>query len=229
MIGDDLNQMTKRKTKTMTENDPFSLNIDLDARALKAAALGCIQKDKDQPYRPALHCVALDISPVAVVAVGLGGHKMIVAKAGEGLPALKPQTLLIPRKIIDKLKGKETFVSLAILGELNPYGTIMNPKGVFEYGESTIKFDFQDEVFPEWRRLCPTTATGEAADYATITLESVQKAYSLMSHKKKGNYVKILHNGTSPARIVFEGVDAFAVIMPLRLDIDLDTPLPAWV
>lgn len=213
---------------TTEQNTPFSLNMNLDLRALKAAALGCIQKDTDQPYRLALHCVGLDISPVAVVAVGVDGRKMIVAKAGEGLPDLKPQTLLIPRKIIDKLKGKETFVSLAIFGELNHCGIIMNPKGVFGYGEGTLNFAFQDEVFPDWRRLCPTTATGEAADYATITLESVQKAYSLMSHKKKGNYIKILQNGTNAARVVLEGVDAFAVIMPLRLAIDLNTPLPEW-
>lgn len=214
---------------TTQKPTPFYFQMALDVRALKAAALGCIQKDSDQPYRHALHCVALDIGPDNVVAVGLDGHKMIAARVGVGVPELKPQSLLIPRKTIDKLKESATVTGLTITGERNAWGEV-NPqaKGVFEWEETSISFTFQDEVYPDWRRLCPATATGEAADYDTAILDSVQKAYSFFFTKKKGHYVKILHNGIEPARVVFENVDAFAVIMPLRLDIPLNTPLPAW-
>lgn len=214
---------------TTQEPTPFYLQMALDVRALKAAALGCIQKDSDQPYRHALHCVALDVGPDNVVAVGLNGHKMIAARVGVGVPELKPQSLLIPRKTIDKLKESATVTGLTITGERNACGEV-NPKakGVFEWEETSISFTFQDEVFPDWRSICPATATGETADYDTEILNSVQKAYSLFFTKKKGHYVKILHNGIEPARVVFENVDAFAVIMPLRLDIPLNTPLPAW-
>ncbi len=214
---------------TTQEPTPFYLQMALDVRALKAAALGCIQKDSDQPFRYAMHCVALDIGPDNVVAVGLDGHKMIAARVGVGVPELKPQTLLIPRKTIDKLKASDMVAGIMITGELNGYGGI-NPKakGVFECEGTSINFTFQDEVYPDWRRLCPATATGEAADYAAVTLDSVQKAYSLFFEKKKGHYIKILHNGTEPTRVVFEGMDAFAVIMPLRQNTPLDTPLPAW-
>jgi hypothetical protein len=64
---------------TTQEPIPFTMQIKIGARSLKAAAIGCIQKDNDQPYRYALHCVALDISPADVVAIGLDGHKMIAA------------------------------------------------------------------------------------------------------------------------------------------------------
>ncbi len=216
---------------TTPANKPFSATAFLDLRAVKAAALGCIQKDSDQPYRGALHCVALDISPAAIVAVGIDGHKMIAAYAGEGIPDVKPQTLLIPRKIIDTLKGKRLAGCLSINGETNPYGGIVaGAKGVLASCDVSLSFDFQDEVFPQWREIYDAKpATGEAAQYNAVVMADIQKAYNLFFWKKtKNDYIRVLHNGNNPTRVVFAGVDAFAVVMPLNLKDDSSPSLPEW-
>ena len=218
---------------TTQEPIPFTMQIKIGARSLKAAALGCIQKDNNQPFRYAFHCVALDISAVDVVAIGLDGHKMIAASAGQGLPDVKPQTLLIPRKIIDKIKlGKGNGCTLKIEGFQNEYGTFLASKGLkgtLVYDGMSLNFDFQDEVFCDWRQICHATATGEAGHFNLSILSEVQKAYELcFETKPKGKYIQILHNGNQSTRVLFEGVDAFAVIMPLRLNENHTTPLPDW-
>lgn len=214
---------------------PFTMQIKIGARSLKAAAIGCIQKDNDQSYRHALHCVALDISPADVVAIGLDGHKMIAASAGQGLPDVKPQTLLIPRKIIDKIKlGKSNACTLNIEGFQDENGifiagTVRGLNGTLVYDDMRLDFVFQGEVFPDWRRLCPATATGEAGHFNLSILSDVQKAYELcFETKPKGKYIQILHNGNQSTRVLFEDVDAFAVIVPLRLNENYTTPLPDW-
>ena len=218
---------------TTPANKPFALTAFLDLRALKAAALGCIQKDSDQPYRGAFHCVALDISPAAIVAVGLSGHKMVAAYAGEGITDVKPQTLLIPRKIIDKIKlGKTGNCTLQIAGLKNGYGSFLarGLKGALSYDGVVLSFDFQDEVFPQWRQLYDAKpATGEAAQYNAVVMADVQKAYNLFFEKKtKNDYIRVLHNGNNPTRVVFEGINAFAVVMPLNLKDDSSPSLPEW-
>jgi len=218
---------------TTPANKPFALTAFLDLRALKAAALGCIQKDSDQPYRGAFHCVALDISPAAIVAVGLSGHKMVAAYAGEGITDVKPQTLLIPRKIIDTIKlGKTGNCTLQIAGLKNGYGSFLarGLKGALSYDGVVLSFDFQDEVFPQWRQLYDAKpATGEAAQYNAVVMADVQKAYNLFFEKKtKNDYIRVLHNGNNPTRVVFEGINAFAVVMPLNLKDDSSPSLPEW-
>ena len=217
---------------TTPANKPFALTAFLDLRALKAAALGCIQKDSDQPYRGAFHCVALDISPAAIVAVGIDGHKMIAAYAGEGITDVKPQTLLIPRKIIDTIKlGKTGNCTLQIAGLKNGYGSFLarGLKGALSYDGVVLSFDFQDESFPQWRQVCDAKpATGEAAHYATAVMADIQKAYNLFFEKKNKDYIRVLHNGNNPTRVVFAGVNAFAVVMPLNLKDDSSPSLPEW-
>jgi hypothetical protein len=218
---------------TTIEPTPFTLQLTLSVRSLKAAAMGCIQKDSDQPYRHAMHCVALDISPVAVVAVGLSGHKMVAAYAGEGITDVKPQTLLIPRKIIDRIKlGKTGNCTLQIAGLKNGYGSFLAEglKGGLSYDGVVLSFDFQDEVFPQWRQLYDAKpATGEAAQYNTAIMADIQKAYNLFFEKKtKNDYIRVLHNGNNPTRVVFEGINAFAVVMPLNLKDDSSPSLPEW-
>jgi len=218
---------------TTIEPTPFTLHLTLSVRSLKAAAMGCIQKDSDQPYRGAFHCVALDISPAAIVAVGIDGHKMIAAYAGEGTPDIKPQTLLIPRKIIDKIKlGKTGNCTLQIAGLKNGYGSFLarGLKGALSYDGVVLSFDFQDEVFPQWRQVYDAKpATGEAAQYNAVVMAEIQKAYNLFFEKKtKNDYIRVLHNGNNPARVVFAGVNAFAVVMPLNLKDDSSPSLPEW-
>jgi hypothetical protein len=218
---------------TTIEPTPFTLQLTLSVRSLKAAAMGCIQKDSDQPFRRAMHCVALDISPAAVVAVGLSERKMVAAYAGEGIHDVKPQTLLIPRKIIDRIKlGKTGNCMLQIAGLKNEHGSFLTRglKGSLSYDGVVLSFDFQDDYFPQWRQLCDTKpATGEAAHYATAVMADIQKAYNLFFEKKtKNDYIRVLHNGNNPARVVFAGVNAFAVVMPLNLKDDSSPSLPEW-
>jgi hypothetical protein len=218
---------------TTIEPTPFTLHLTLSVRSFKAAAMGCLQKDSDQPHRHAMHCVALDISPVAVVAVGLSGHKMVAAYAGEGITDVKPQTLLIPRKIIDTIKlGKTGNCTLHIAGLKNGYGSFLarGLKGALSYDGVVLSFDFQDEVFPQWRQVYDAKpATGEAAQYNAVVMAEIQKAYNLFFEKKtKNDYIRVLHNGNNPTRVVFEGINAFAVVMPLNLKDDSSPSLPEW-
>jgi hypothetical protein len=209
---------------TTETTNQLNLTLNLDYRALKAATMACIQKQKRFSHRKAMHCVALDISPQGVIAVATDGHTLIAMKAGEGVIDVEPVTVLIPFETFDRLKlSKSTSDCIITLtGTITRWG----PKkvtGTLLHDGSSVAFTGEEESFPDWRRLFKDcfpqgcTSHTNVGHFNPANISKMQQAYSLFLTKKdKLKFVQIVHNGLNAARIVFDGVDGEGLIMPLK-------------
>ncbi len=209
---------------TNETTNQLNLTLTLDYRALKAAAMACIQKQDRFSHRKAMHCVALDISPQGVIAVATDGHTLIAMKAGEGVTDVEPVTVLIPFEAIDRLKlSKATNDCIVTLtGSSTKWGFI-KVTGTLLHDGSSVAFTGEEESFPDWRRLFKDyfpqgcTSHTNVGHFNPANISKMQQAYSLFLTKKdKLKFVQIIHNGQNAARVVFDGVDGEGLIMPLK-------------
>jgi hypothetical protein len=218
----------------MTTETIFNVTLNLDYRALKAAAMACIQK-QDRSHRKALSCVALDISPQGVIAVATDGHTLIAMKAGEGVTDVEPVTVLIPFETIDRLKLSKITndCTITLNGIISTWGPI-KVTGTLLHDGSSVAFTGEEESFPDWRRLFKDyfvytcTSHKDIGHFNPANISKMQQAYSLFLTKKdKLKFVQIVHNGLNAARVVFDGVDGEGLIMPLKGDNSFP-PLATW-
>jgi hypothetical protein len=222
--------------QTMTTETIFNITLNLDYRALKAAAMACIQKQDRFPHRKAMHCVALDISPQGVVAVATDGHTLIAMKAGEGVTDVESATVLIPFETIDRLKLSKATNDCTIT--LSGLITTWGPKkvtGTLLHDGSSVAFTGEEEPFPAWRRIFKDyfpkgcTSHKDVGHFNPANISKMQQAYSLFLTKKdKLRFVQIVHNGQNAARVVFDGVDGEGLIMPLKGDNSFPS-LATWI
>jgi hypothetical protein len=93
-------------------------------------------------------------------------------------------------------------------------------------GATTATSPTVDGRFPDWRRVTPTSATNEPAQYQPEYIASFGKIGELFGGK---NVKCVIHyNGTGAALVTFTHSEAIGVIMPLRVDSDKHPGLPTW-
>jgi DNA polymerase-3 subunit beta len=184
-------------------NQFFIKQSTLDAMLLLAGK-------KDIRYY--LNGLYIEYAPAFTRVVGCDGHKLGVYQAaaentGSG-------SIIIPRDVIENLpKGnKEFLLGFTQLETGNQWQIIT--------GAASVNFAPCEGTYPDFRRVTHgIKTTGEAGGFNVEYLNQFEKCGNLLagSKSKAGNRVRIHHNGTSGAMIVFNGVDNFAgVVMPLR-------------
>jgi DNA polymerase-3 subunit beta len=183
-------------------NQFFIKQSTLDAMLLLAGK-------KDIRYY--LNGLYIEYAPTFTRVVGCDGHKLGIYQAaaentGSG-------SLIIPRDVIENLpKGNKEFLLGFTKLECSQWQIIT--------GAASINFAPCEGTYPDFRRVAQGVKTsGEAGGFNVEYLSQFEKCGNLLagSKSKAGNRVRIHHNGTSGAMIVFNGVENFAgVIMPLR-------------
>ena len=94
-----------------------------------------------------------------------------------------------------------------------------------------VTFEPIQAEYPDWRRVVPVEASGEASQFNAAYIGELGKAARvLMKHSKTmpaESLVHIHHNGTSGALVTFGArTDCFAVLMPkMRGEMDADEAL----
>ena len=85
-----------------------------------------------------------------------------------------------------------------------------------------------DFAFPDWRRVFPSSVSGEAAQFDAAYPALFLKAARMFA---KDAQIRIGHNGLSPALVSWlpseAGLDAFGVLMPMRTKDHMTVP-PMW-
>lgn len=158
-----------------------------------------------------LNGLYIEYAPAFTRVVGCDGHKLGVYQAaaentGSG-------SLIIPRDVIENLpKGNKEFLLGFTKLECSQWQIIT--------GAASVNFAPCEGTYPDFRRVTHgVKTTGEAGGFNLEYLNQFEKCGNLLagSKSKAGSRVRIHHNGTSGAMIVFNGVENFAgVIMPLR-------------
>jgi DNA polymerase-3 subunit beta len=86
-----------------------------------------------------------------------------------------------------------------------------------------------DGRFPDWRKVIPTTSSGELQQFDPALITRWGQIHSTLG-ASKNSFPRIHHNGTGPAYIGNLWRDAIGVLMPVRDEGDVRdrAPLPSW-
>lgn len=165
----------------------------------------------DQDVRYYLNGVLLDFA--AGLAVATDGHRLLVAKVkteGEG-------EVIIPRELLeDVVRGKQADVVITAVDS----SIIVNRGGT--HG-TTFKCEAIDGRYPDWRRIIPSTTSGELAHFNPQYVLDAHRSLAELRGKPGDtmNVAPLQHNGDSAAVMVLGDAiavvpEAIAVIMPTR-------------
>ena len=189
----------------------------INLKALKAVALFC-SKDETRYY---LKGVNLQFRSDHVIMVATNGHYLTALRQSldEPLDSELPDTI-VPIELIDRIKLDKKID----MAELYIDGRRIS----ITYMGATYQDGAIDASFPDWRRVSPSSVSGEAAQFDAAYPALFLKAARMFA---KDAQIKIGHNGLSPALVSWlpseDGLDAFGVLMPMRTK-DHMTVAPTW-
>lgn len=204
-----------------------NITFDIDIRALKAAAIA----SGTEQTRYYLNGVCIQHAPTGPVFVATDGHRLIAARhdwqsdaPAPFAPVIVPLELLKRVKIVRKASDVATVTLSAGEGDAR--------KVAIDYAGATVAANAIDCTFPDWRRVIPQSEpSGVAAQFQAQYFDAFRDAMAILAGGKTDAQPRIAHNGDSPA-IVDLGdagaVQAFGVLMPLRIKRDFLTRAPEW-
>lgn len=186
------------------------MQFTITTNQIKALLLTSAKKD----IRAYLNGVYFESTTRGIVAVSTDGHRLLAIQVlndeAQGLSAI------LPREALEKAV-KTKAVSLII--------TIEADRFTLDDGTQTTSGLLLDGRFPDWRRVIPSTTSGEPSSFQNEYLADFDKAARLLC----GGNCKVLHNGTSGALIRFATDQAVGVVMPLRDSYTAENAPPAFV
>ena len=189
----------------------------INLKALKAVAL-FVSKDETRYY---LKGVNVQFREDHIIMVATNGHYLTAMRQSLDEPLDSPiADTIIPIELIDRIKltKHDDKAELYVDGH----------KVTITYMGATYVDGHIDATFPDWRRITPSSVSGEAAQYDASYAALYMKAARMFD---KSAQIKIAHNGLSPALVTWlpveSGLDAFGVLMPIRSNGALTVP-PTW-
>ena len=160
-----------------------------------------------------LEGIAVDCTKERMVLVATDGHILVaipIPEEGVLEPSTDAGIYILPRWELENAKpikaGRSSF----------RYDiTIENDTFTLE-GALKISAKLLDGTYPVWRRVVPTTLSGEVAQFDARLLAKLAKANALFGGEENRMYLH--HNGNGTAR-VSGAPNALMLIMPMRHDL----------
>lgn len=213
------------------------MKLTIDHNILKALLIVAPKQD----VRYYLKGVLIDVRAQDVALVATNGHVLLsVPYLGDVEGDRVVGQWIIPREAIEAVKPcKVGRTVLPITIEIIPGAqtpdpdrpgvTIKSPDAITIAGATTTTTKSVDGRYPDWRRVMPTAASLEVAQFDPALVALIGDVHSLLSGSTKSKPV-VHHNGNTGALVSGLGRDALGVIMPLRVDADdMQHPgLPSW-
>lgn len=207
------------------------MKTQINLRTLKAVALAA-STEETLFY---LNGVLLDIAPHRVIYVATDGHRMLVAHEAldaesEDGPFDLTGQFIVPNGVIKDIK---------ITGRNAITHDILESEGV-PATKLTLQrlgkiFTPIDGTFPDYRRVIPAPHKGAPKDwphYNADYLATFAKFHQIMTAGRLDQsgcrYRLCAEDSSSPAAVLFDDLDAFGVIMPVRT-YDPEWKHPSWL
>lgn len=199
------------------------IKITFDARTLKAALI-CTSTDETRYY---LKGVAVQFDGDKLFIAATDGHRLIAMQPEFTIerddtdPANRADfgSVIIPAGIVKNLKLARGLDDCTL--------TIDGNKGEIEHAGQSVRFNFIDGSFPNWRAVVPPSISGETAQFDARYIGELPKICAAFGDKN--HKIEIEHNGESPAFIALNlPMPYVCLIMPYRGTKNPVT-LPPWI
>lgn len=184
--------------------------IQIKYNVLKAAAILSSKKD----VRYYLQGVLIQATPNETRAVATDGHLL---GAIQDLSAANDTAgmieLIVPRDVIDRLKAPARSADIWVRLE-----RLDDQQWRMTHGTTSQLFEAVDGRFPDYSRVIPTEASGEAAQIDPGLIGRMHSAICTAAGSKRA-HMELRLNGTGPAMAhmaATEPLNFVGVIMPLR-------------
>jgi len=215
----------------------MQFNIEINARLLKAVALGATNSES----RYYLRGVYVEFFADHITLTATDGHKLIAGRqtrvdTGEGDSAAGQPGVILPLDMIDKIKLGRKAPDYATLS-FESKGDNLQARFLQLKFDATTQSGFEVEAsYPAARRVAPVSITGEQAAFDPEILITFTKAAKLAHNTIGAPATPVVHhNGLSPALVswladgVLPGCKAFGVAMPMRVKGEYaELPDVAW-
>ena len=194
--------------------------IVLPFNKLKAMLLFAAKKDIRE-YLNGI-CFEFNGSPDHAIMVAADDVRILAVREThvEDAPTT-PTRIVVRRAALDKLKAPA-----GAMAELYLSAT----EASVRVGGMTADLKVEVDGFPNWKRIVPSTVSGEVAQFNPAFVMDAIKAAELMGWNPKNGVVPILHNGDKAAVFDFgPDADAFGLLMPVRVKTEyVQLRIPAW-
>ena len=146
--------------------------------------------------------------------VSTDGHCLLAVNVDATLDDIAFGQVVIPRDALEAITrgGKVTDILTITYGAEGLW--------IAREGGLTSKVEPIDGKFPDYARVFPKEASGEAGQFDPDLLARISKALRLATFPPKAKPVTVGHNGTSSALVFFHGYSerGIAVCMPIRAE-----------
>lgn len=201
------------------------MKITITHDAIKALLLIAPKAD----IRYYLNGLCVDVRNGAATLVATDGHRLLaVPVTADNVEGASDGQYIIPRDVLDAVKPVKV-----TRGDTLPLTIEIVETRITITGATTATSPTVDGTYPDWRRVTPTSANNEPAQFNSDYLGSFGKVAELLGAKTKTGVTAVIHhNGTGAALVTFPCSEAIGVIMPCRVDATgsaVQHPgLPAW-
>ena len=172
--------------------------------------------------------VALECTASGWLALATDGHVMTIGRLNNAATDAAPigTQIIIPRDVALGMAKQ--------FGAVLTFDTSLGPR-TLRHGDVTVTLDPNAATwtFPDWRRVVPTTISGEVAQFdpavtgpAHAVALDMYNAWRKPRDRKQTLFAHLAHNGKGASCITFADVDLYAIVMPMRSD---PIPRPCWV
>lgn len=196
--------------------------ITLYPNALRAAS-HAMAKDDIRYY---LNGALIEATPTETIVVSTNGHFLIVTRSVNENQLVKPVQFIMPRSIVEQICKQIR------RADTNPVviTAAADDQWTVALREWSVTFTPVGGNFPAWRRVVPSTTTGEAAQFNPTYMAKVAKAVIDIGGYKRFPPV-VRHNG-SKGTLILPGNptdhDFIAVVMPVQSEEAGPAVTPAW-
>jgi|688.fasta_scaffold221432_2 DNA polymerase-3 subunit beta len=210
----------------------------LDHDVIKALLIAAPKRD----VRYYLVGACIDVRESDITLVATDGHMLLAVPVPQQNieSAIPPGQYIIPRATLEAVKpakvGRTTLPIRVSVHVPEPAPDPDRPGVMLKHaptitleGATTATTAPVDARFPDWRKVLPTTSSGELQQFDPALIARWDQIHSTLG-ASENSFPRIHHNGANPAFIGNLWRDAIGVLMPVRDDTDVAKrdPLPSW-
>lgn len=197
-----------------------NITVAVPSRYIAAALLFAAKSD----LHYYLNGILLEIGAKEMRIVATDGRALFVARVAHDTPLdlTEPVSVIAPRNLFEGIKNIP--LSLEIGPPDENLQRLVSVRLVIPSGESRVGKSIAGH-FPDWRRVIPTSASGETAQFTPSIVAIMAKARKTLGGNPE--YLHIEPNGTGIAWADPGDTDCFVVLMPMKSGKPLT--FPNWI
>lgn len=193
-----------------------TVSVTVQASILKAICMFAAKQD----IRYYLNGILVEFVDQDAYLVATNGHRLAAYHCKSDTPVQSCVQVIVPNQILGRIDARNSAQLVTITADENEVVGITQ-------GGVTVSTKAICAKYPDWRRVIPRAASGEAAQFKPEYLSDISKIAKLVTGRSE-TYPHLWHNGAAGAPLDIGDENFLIVIMPVRDDGAAAYKAPDW-